>query len=368
MTEGDRPAVHVHLVLVDLEHPHGVDRHRGEGLVDLPEVDVGGLLADPVQRLHGGLRGGLGEVREVVCDLSVGKHRRDRALPVLLRPFLRGDDHGTGAVVDPRRVTGRVGRVVAADRLQLGESLEGRVGPDRLIGRDLVLALPRLDGDGDDLLRELAVLGRLVGELMRALGEAVHVRPGDLELVGDVAGLVDHLLLGEGVGESVVGHRVDRSDVTHAEAEPGSRQEVGRLAHRLHAAGDADVEIAGPDRLVGDPDRAHAGCADLVDGLRGHLARDTGLDLRLSGGDLALPGLEHLAVDDALDLVGIHLGAVERLRDRGASQVGGIEGGESAAHLPERGPGGGEDDRLRHLRLSSGPTVVAGYSQVPAQC
>ena len=68
------------------------------------------------------------------------------------------------------------------------------------------------------------------------------------------------------------------------------------------------------------------------------------------------PGLEHLAVDDALDLVGLHLGAVERLRDRGAAQVGGIEGRETAAHLPEGGPGGGEDDRLRHLRLSSGPT------------
>ena len=39
--------------------------------------------------------------------------------------------------------------------------------------------------------------------------EAIEVGAGDLELVADLAGLVDHLLAGEGVGEAVMGHRVD---------------------------------------------------------------------------------------------------------------------------------------------------------------
>ena len=52
-------------------------------------------------------------------------------------------------------------------------------------------------------------------------------------------------------------------------------------------------------------DRAHARGADLVDGLRGDLLRDPGLDLRLARGDLALAGLEDLAEDDLLDLLGI---------------------------------------------------------------
>jgi hypothetical protein len=51
-----------------------------------------------------------------------------------------------------------------------------------------------LTGDADDLLGEAAGVGRLGGEPVRALGEAVHVGAGDLELVGDLAGLVDHLL------------------------------------------------------------------------------------------------------------------------------------------------------------------------------
>ena len=65
-----------------------------------------------------------------------------------------------------------------------------------------------------------------------------------------------------------------------------------------------DLEVAGADRLVGEPDRPHARGADLVDRLRGDLLRDPGLDLRLARGDLALAGLQHLAEDDLLDLLG----------------------------------------------------------------
>ena len=100
------------------------------------------------------------------------------------------------------------------------------------------------------------------------------------------------------------------SPIRNPKRAPG--QQVGRLAHRLHAAGDRESEVAGADRLVGEPDRAHARGADLVDRLRGDLARDPGLDLRLARGDLALAGLQHLAVDHLLDLVGLDLGALER--------------------------------------------------------
>src|SRR5205085_8174697 len=56
--QGDRPAVHVHLLLVDPEHPHRVDRDRRERLVDLPKLDVVRRLADLLQRLLRRPRGG----------------------------------------------------------------------------------------------------------------------------------------------------------------------------------------------------------------------------------------------------------------------------------------------------------------------
>ena len=81
---------------------------------------------------------------------------------------------------------------------------------------------------------------------------------------------------------------------------------------------------------------------------RGDLLRDAGLDLRLAARDLALAGLEHLAEHHVLDLVGRDLGALERGRDRGAAEVGGVERGEAAAHLAERRARGAEDHGLGH--------------------
>src|SRR5262245_9962273 len=321
VAERDRPAVDVDVVLFDAEHAHRVEGDRGEGLVDLPEVDVLGALADLLQRLLGGVGRGFRQVGEVVGDRAVGEHASQRRAAFLLRPLGGGDDYRPSPVVDPRRVAGGVGGVLATDRPQAGERLDRGLGTDRLVGLDRVLALARLDRHTGDLVGQAAGVGRLGGQSVGALGEAVHVGAGDLQLVGDLARLVDHLLLGEGVGEAVVDHRVDRLDVPHPEAGAGARQQVGRLAHRLHAAGDRDLRVAGADRQVGDAERAHPRGADLVDRLGGHLLRDAALDLGLARGDLPLAGLQDLAEDDLLDLAGIDAGALQGRLDHVAAEV-----------------------------------------------
>ena len=151
----------------------------------------------------------------------------------------------------------------------------------------------------------------LHGELVRAQRELVHVRAGDLELLADLVGLFAHVLAGERVGEPVVHHRVERLRVAHPVAEASLLEQVGSARHRLHAARHGQVEVAGAHCLVDDPGRAQPGRADLVDGLAGDLLRDSGLDLRLSARDLALPGLEHLSEHDVLDLLGRDLGTLE---------------------------------------------------------
>jgi hypothetical protein len=54
-----------------------------------------------------------------------------------------------------------------------------------------------------------------------------------------------------------------------------------------------------------------------------------------------------------LDLLGADLRALERSGDGGAAEIGGVERGEAAAHLAERGAGGAEDHGLGHLGLRS---------------
>ena len=91
------------------------------------------------------------------------------------------------------------------------------------------------------------------------------------------------------------------------------------------------------------------------------LLRDAGLDLGLARGDLALAGLEDLAHDDVLDLLGLDVGALERGLDRDAAQLGGVEGRQPAAQLADRRSGGAEDDGLGHVRL---PVVTSGAEDI----
>jgi hypothetical protein len=155
--------------------------------------------------------------------------------------------------------------------------------------------------------------------------ELVEVGAGELELVADLGGLLEHLLPGERVGEAVVDHRVERLGVAHPVAEARVLQQVRRLGHRLHPARDRDVEVADPHGLVDDARRAQARGADLVDGLARDLLRDAGLDLGLAARDLALAGLEDLPEDHVLDLVWLYLRPLERRGDCGAAELGGVE-------------------------------------------
>ena len=93
-------------------------------------------------------------------------------------------------------------------------------------------------------------------------------------------------------------------------------------------------EVAGADRLIDQPDRADPRRADLVDRLGGDLLGDPALDLGLARGDLALAGLQHLPIDDLLDLSGLDVGALEGAADRLAAEVGGVERARAPPILP----------------------------------
>ena len=78
--------------------------------------------------------------------------------------------------------------------------------------------------------------------------------------------------------------------VAHAVAGPGLGQQVRRVGHGLHAAGDDDVGLAGLDLEVGQVDGVEARQADLVDRGGRHDQRDAGLHRGLAGGHLAGAG------------------------------------------------------------------------------
>ena len=253
--------------------------------------------------------------------------------------------------------------VLAGRAGQLGKRLEAGLAPRPLVHLHGCLGLLRLHGDGHDLLGQPALVRGLHRQLVAAKGELVEVRARELELLAHLGGLGDHALAGERVGESVVHHGVDRLGVAHPVAEAGVLQQVGRLRHRLHAAGHRHVEVSGADGLVDHPGRADPGGTHLVHGLARDLLRDAGLDLGLAARDLPLTGLQHLPEYHVLNLIRLYLRALEGGCDGGAAEVSGIEGGQAAAELPERGAGGAEDHGLGHWLVSLPGRVRAWNSR-----
>ena len=172
------------------------------------------------------------------------------------------------------------------------------------------VALAALDGDGDDLVLELAGLLRGFGLVLRGDRELVLVVTRDLELAGDILGRVAHVIAVEGVPQPVLDHRIDELQVAHLGA--GAQMlAVRRQRHRFLAAGHDDRSVAAPDLLHAERDGAQAGTADLVEPPGGRFLWQAGADRCLARRVLALPGGQHLAEDDLVDF---------RALDPGASQ------------------------------------------------
>src|SRR5262249_1769175 len=109
-------------------------------------------------------------------------------------------------------------------------------------------------------------------------------------------------------------------------------------------------------------DGVHPRQADLVDGERGDGHGHSGLDRRLPRRDLALPGLQHLADDHVIDLLGPDPRPLEGGRDREPAEVHGRDRRHLARELPDGRAGRRDDDRAGHWFL---PTRT-GYPRVVA--
>ena len=207
----------------------------------------------------------------------------------------------------------------------------------------------RLDRHGHDLVVEDAVLPGLGGALVRAGREGVLLLAGQV-VGGHVALLGQHAhRLGRRlVPQGVVGHRVDECGVAVLEALAGLRQQVRRLGHRLHAAGDDDLDLARADQLVGQRDRVDAREADLVDGDARDVHRDAARDR--GGARRVLPGAgqDDLAHDHVVDLVAGDAGLLERAGDGDAAEVRGGLVLEPAEQPADRRTGAGDDDGSGH--------------------
>src|SRR5215213_8278384 len=114
--------------------------------------------------------------------------------------------------------------------------------------------------------------------------------------------------------------RVDELRVTQPIAEARLGQQVRALVHVLHTARHDHLGIAGADLGRGEHDRLESRSTDAVDGRRAQRVRQAGLQHRLSSRCLACPGLNHLAHQRFVDLVGRNTGTFHCGLDRDSAE------------------------------------------------
>src|SRR5690606_28088463 len=141
-------------------------------------------------------------------------------------------------------------------------------------------------------------------------------------------------------------------------------EQVRRVGHRFHAAGDDHFRRAGLDQVVAQHHRLHARAADLVDRGASGRRRHLGAQRRLPRRRLAQPGRQHATHDHLVDLVGGEAGMGERAGDGGAAQLRGRHAGELAEEGTDGGALGTDDDDIRSGHWES-PLRVRPWGRMP---
>src|SRR5262245_47011212 len=160
MSQRDAAAVGIRLLRRELEIARDGDRLSGERLVQLNEIDVVDPHARALEQAAHGGNGTYAHVARLDARMRPAGEPRHRLEPARPRTLRRHQDDGRSRIVE----TGRVARGDAALRIEGGRELRERFHR-RVAAHVLVLveqrrALPRAQGDGEDLRIEPAVVDR----------------------------------------------------------------------------------------------------------------------------------------------------------------------------------------------------------------
>ena len=258
MPERDRAAVDVDLLGIQAELVDARDRLAGERLVELDEVEVVDAEPGPRERLAGGRHGPEAHDRRVDAG-DGGRHDpRHRPEARVARPLASTSEDRRRAVVDPGAVARGHGAALAERRPELARAPRWSVSARGCSSRSTTIGVALLlrDRDRDDLVVEPAGLDAATARCCDASANASCARAIDRPALGDVLGGLAHRV-------RVVHRRQLRIDEPPAERRVlelaraaiarglGLGHHVRRAGHRLDAAGDEHVAVAGRDRVGG---------------------------------------------------------------------------------------------------------------------
>ena len=138
-------------------------------------------------------------------------------------------------------------------------------------------------------------------------------------------------------------HMIENFLMPHAVSASCLWHQVGRIAHRLHAAADNNITAARSEEVKTQHGRFHARSTDLVDGRAGCAHWNAGGQCRLSGRSLPQPGRQDAAEQHFVDTGGVDTAISYSGARRCRGQVGCAHGAEFTQECTQRRAAGGDD-------------------------
>ena len=183
---------------------------------------------------------------------------------------------------------------------------------------------------------------------LERIGVLLGARDG--KFIRDAFGGDAHVLIFAGAPQAVMDDGIDGDGVAEAEAFAHVREEIGRVGHGLHSAGDNYFRVARGNGLCGQRDRFEAGAAHHIESCGGDGIGETTAQTRLARGVLAQAGSEDATHEALVNDGGIDGGAAHGFADDDASEIGRRQRRERALEFSDRRAHRGDDDyRMRFI-------------------
>jgi hypothetical protein len=157
--------------------------------------------------------------------------------------------------------------------------------------------------------------------LLAQLGEPVLVAALDAARPGGELGVVPHMAVFEGAPQAVEQHRVFEARFPDFQSLARPAQQVRRLRHVLHAAGNDNPCVAETHGLRRQHDGFQSRSTHLVDRQRRDGGGEARLEGRLTGWGLPRPGRKNHPHDDFIYVTQMQSGAKERRANGDRSQL-----------------------------------------------
>ena len=232
---------------------------------------------------------------------------------------------------------------------ELGQRLERAAAARRLVDLDDRVALAAVDRDGDDLVRQAALVGGGDRALVRAQRPLVEVGAGHLELVADLGRLFEHLLAAERVAQPVLDHRVERL-ARRPCGSPDARRAAGTAPATSTPCRRRPRRSRSPARTAWSiiPTARTLDAQTLL-----IVSEVTSIGMPASicawrDGIWPWPAWSTVPITTCCDLLGRDVGALERLADGYAAQMRGRKRRQAPAQLADRRARAAQDHGSRH--------------------